>query len=155
MSGSAIARRPMGLTSWLGRRPFGTLQREIDGLLQRFESDWDGELSAGEGMPSLDLAEANGEFEIKLDVPGLKAEEIDIEVSGNSVRISGHHEEQEEEQGRTYHRIERRSGMFSRAVTLPCEVDRDRVSAECCGGVLTVNLPKCEEAISKKIAVKG
>jgi HSP20 family protein len=69
--------------------------------------------------------------------------------------LSGQRKEEKEEKGKTYHRLERRTGSFSRMLTLPCEVNADEVAAEYAQGVLTVKLPKCEEAKSKKVAVKG
>ena len=57
-----------------------------------------------------------------MEVPGVNPEEVDIEVTGNTVRIRGEHKEEKEEKGRTYHRIDRRTGSFRCAVELPCEV---------------------------------
>jgi HSP20 family protein len=90
-----------------------------------------------------------------VDVPGMKPEEIDIEVIGKTVRIRGEHKEEKEEKGRTFHRIERRSGSVFRSVVLPCAVKEDRVAAEYKDGVLKVTLPKSEEAKSHKIKIKA
>jgi HSP20 family protein len=104
--------------------------------------------------PSIDLSETDDALQIRMDVPGLKAEEINIEVSGNTIRVSGEHKEQTEEKGKTFHRIERHTGAFSRSLTLPVAVKENLVTAETADGVLTVTLPKVEAAKTQKVAVK-
>ena len=90
-----------------------------------------------------------------MDIPGMEAKDIDIQVNGHLLTISGERKEEKEEKGKTYHRIERRSGSFSRSVTLPCPVKEEAVDAQYKNGILMVKLPKAEEAKSKKIAVKS
>jgi HSP20 family protein len=89
-----------------------------------------------------------------MDLPGIKPEEIDIQLSNNVLTISGQREESKQEKGETFHRVERRSGSFSRSVTLPCAVAEDRVDARYTDGVLSVTLPKTDEAKSRKIKIK-
>jgi HSP20 family protein len=89
-----------------------------------------------------------------VDLPGVKPDDIDIRLSGNTLRLHGERKEEQQEKGRTFHRIERRRGNCSRSITLPCAVVEDEVAAEYNDGVLTVTLPKCEEAKSRKIEVK-
>jgi HSP20 family protein len=101
------------------------------------------------------LSESDNAFEIRVDIPGMEAKDIDVQVHGNTVTLSGQRKEEKEEKGKTFHRIERRSGSFSRTLTLPCAVNEDEVAADYTQGVLNVKLPKCEEAQSKRIAVKG
>ena len=69
--------------------------------------------------------------------------------------VSGERKEEREEKGKTYHRVERRVGSFSRSVTLPCPVREDAVDAQYKNGILTIKLPKTEEAKARKITVKG
>ena len=135
--------------------PFGGLQKEMDDLLTRFQSDWNGDRLPSVTIPAVDMSETDDALQIRMDMPGLKAEEINIEVSGNTIRISGEHKEEKEEKGKTYHRIERRSGSFARAMTLPVPVKEDKVAAECKDGVLTITLPKTEAAKTHKVTVKG
>ena len=71
-------------------------------------------LSAESYIPSLNLSETDSELQITMEVPGVNPEEVDIEVTGNTVRIRGEHKEEKEEKGRTYHRIDRRTGSFLR-----------------------------------------
>jgi len=137
------------------RSPFALLRQEMDELISRF---WDGEKENWFTVPyapSVDLTESTNAFEIRMDIPGLDAKDIDVQIHGSTVTLSGQRKEEKEEKGKTYHRVERRTGSFSRTLMLPCEVNEDEVAAEYNQGVLSVKLPKCEEAKSKKVAVKG
>lgn len=133
--------------------PFSGLQKEMDDLMNRFQADVNGDRLPA--IPAADLFETDDALTIRIDTPGLKAEEINVEVSGNTIRISGEHKEEKEEKGKTWHRIERRSGSFARAMTLPAQVKDDKVSAECKDGVLTITLPKTEAAKTHKVTVKS
>ena len=137
------------LTSRLRRHPLTSLREELDDLYDRmFGSDegWSGGLA-------LDLSETENTVEARLDLPGVDPEAIDIQINRNLLTISGERREEEEEKGRTYYRIERRSGAFSRTITLPSEVNEDEVAAEYKDGVLRITLPKAEEAKARKIKV--
>jgi HSP20 family protein len=105
--------------------------------------------------PSLDLAETDSMLEVRMDIPGMEAKDIDIQVNANVLTVSGERKEEREEKGKTYHRVERRVGAFSRSVALPCPVKEDGVDAQYKNGILTVKLPKTEEANARKITVKG
>ncbi len=144
------------MTSWFDRDPFRNLYAEMDNMLSRFSERWNG----GDGLPemwnpSLDLSETDKEILITMDAPGMKPEEIEIEVSGGTARIHGEHKEEKEEKGRTFHRMERRTGSFARIVELPCDVKEDTVAAEYKDGVLRVTLPKSEAAKPHKVTVKA
>lgn len=153
---TSLPTRPIrGLSSWFDREPFASLRDEMNDLLNRFSREGDGNLVLSDRIPSLDLAETDSDIEVKLEVPGIKADEIDIEVRGDTLHVSGEHKEEKEEKGKTYHRIERRSGSFSRTVPLPCTVNEAKATAECHDGVLTITLPKTEESKSRKIPVKA
>ncbi|MEZ6063156.1 MAG: Hsp20/alpha crystallin family protein [Planctomycetaceae bacterium] len=158
MTTSLTPRRPSALTPWFSRGPLASLHEELDDAFRRVWSDWEGETNGGLSRiaaPSMDISETDQNIEIKVDVPGMKANELDIEVRGDIVRISGEHKEEKEEKGRTFHRVERRSGTFERTVQMPCAVNQDDVKAEYQDGVLTVTLAKTEPAKARKIRVKG
>ncbi len=133
--------------------PFAGLQKEMDDLMNRFQADWNGERLPA--IPAADLYETDEALTIRMDIPGLKAEEINVEVSGNTIRITGEHKQEKEEKGKTWHRIERRSGSFARALSLPTPVKDDKVTAECKDGVLTITLPKTEAAKTHRVTVKN
>lgn len=149
-----LSQRPGAFSSFLGRAPFWSLRDEMDQLLSRFSDEWNsGWLTQG-FEASLDLSETDDKIEVHLDVPGIRPEEIDVEVSGNQLRITGERKEDREEKGKTYHRVERHSGSFSRTVTLPCEVKEAAIEACCDNGVLTISLPKAETVKAHKVTVK-
>jgi HSP20 family protein len=137
------------------RSPLAVLRHEMDDLISRF---WDGEQErwfSGHFAPAVDLIESPAAFEIRLDIPGMNSNDIDVQVHGNMVTLSGKRVEEKEDASKTYHRAERRMGSFSRMLTLPCEINESEVAAEYSQGVLRVTLPKCEEARMRKVPVKG
>lgn len=153
MTTALSTRASRALQPWFSRDPFVSLQQEMDDLLSRFQTDRNGDSPLALVSPSVDLSETDDSLQIRMDVPGIKADEINIEVSGNTIRISGEHKEEKEEKGKTFHRVERRSGSFSRALALPAAVKEDKVCAECKDGVLTITLPKTEVAKTQKVKV--
>jgi HSP20 family protein len=155
MTTALSSRLSRAIRPMLNIDPFSGLQKEMEDLLTRFQADWNGERIPAVTIPAADLSETDDALQIRMDMPGLKADEIEIEVSGNTIRISGEHKEEKEEKGRTYHRLERRSGSFARAMTLPASVKEDKVVAECKDGVLIITLPKTEAAKTHKVTVKG
>ncbi len=135
--------------------PLTALRHEMnDWISNIWGSGGDSGLAAS-FAPELDVSEKDTCFELRMDIPGMESKDMDIQVQGNTVTISGQRKEEKEEKGKTYHRVERRSGSFSRTVTLPCAVTEKEVAAEYTNGVLSVVLPKSEEARPKKISIKG
>lgn len=140
--------------------PLATLRDEMEELME----NWIGDAPAlrSGAQPRFDLSETDKEVEVQTDVPGFKPEEIDIEVRDDMLTIRGEQSEEKRSEenakksdGRTYHRVERRSGSFSRSIWLPCPVKTDDVEAVLKEGVLTVTLPKADEAKTCKIKVNG
>lgn len=137
--------------------PWTAMRQEMNDLMTSF---WRGNGNGGGVMsptfsPEIDVAEKDNCFELRMDIPGMEAKDLDIQVQGNSITISGHRSEEKEEKGKTFHCVERRSGNFSRTVSLPCDVTAKEVAADYTNGVLNVVLPKCEGSRPAKIAVKG
>ena len=108
---------------------------------------------AGMLSPSLDLSETPEAVQVRMDLPGMKPEDVNIEITGNTLRITGERKEGKEEKNKTY--VERRLGSFSRSVALPCPVKESDVNAEYANGVLTVTMWKSEEAKAHKIKIKA
>ncbi|MCA9240075.1 MAG: Hsp20/alpha crystallin family protein [Planctomycetales bacterium] len=155
MSTSLLPRAGRSMLPDWNRGPLTFFREEMDDLVNRFLPHDDQANSLFPVTPSLDLSETDTEVQVRMDLPGVKPEDIDIQLNGNQLRVSGERKEEKEDKGRTYHRIERRFGAFSRSVTLPCEVEEDEVAAEFHEGALTVTLPKSEQTKSRKIPVKG
>ena len=147
MSTSLTTRKPGGTSIWR-RDPIATLRDEMNELRARLWGDEGENWMAGAAVPSLDMSETDHAVEVRMDVPGMKAKDIDIQINNNILTIRGQREEEQEEKGKTYHRIERRSGSFSRSVSLPCAVSQDEVVADYRDGVLTVTMPKTDESES-------
>lgn len=148
-----VAKRERPASQW-SRNPLGALRDEMHDLFSR---TFDGEHEfwpLARIAPSLDLSETDDAIEVRMDLPGVIAKEIDIQVSGNLLTVSGERKENREEKGRTWHRVERRHGTFSRSVMLPCAINETAVEARYRDGVLTVTLPKTDEAKAHKITVK-
>jgi len=153
---TAIAKsEPRRLRTLFRRGPLESIREEMQDLISRTFGE-EGDLwSVDRITPSLDLAEADNALEVRMDIPGMEAKDIDIQVNANVLTVSGERKEEREEKGKTYHRIERRVGAFSRSVTLPCPVKEDAVDAQYKNGILTIKLPKTEEAKARKITVKS
>lgn len=144
-----------GPVSVFGLGPFRLFDSEFGNLLGRFDADWQpgGEMSSF--VPSLDVAETEDAIEVHADLPGMKPEDIDVEVVGDVLRVKGHREETRESKEKEYHRVERRSGSFSRSIMLPGEVDASDVKADYTDGVLSIRLPKKVAVKTQKIQVHG
>jgi HSP20 family protein len=141
------------LRPFAGFSPLG-IREEMEDLMSKLFGEREEIWPFGRIAPSLDLAETDQAIEARLDLPGVDPKEIDIQINANMLTVSGQRKEEKEEKGKTYHRVERRAGSFSRSVTLPCPVKDDAVDAKYRDGVLTITMPKTEEAKSRKIPVK-
>ena len=132
---------------------FDEMEKEMRELMGGY---WDPEanLPAPEFVPSVDLVERENEFEVTVDLPGLKPEEVTVEFKGGALWITGERKEEKEEKSETYHRIERRRGEFRRVLPLPTEVKDSAIEAKFTNGVLVVTVPKVEAAKSQRIEVK-
>jgi HSP20 family protein len=149
------------LTTWKPFRelaPFGDferMRRDMDRLWESFfqrgvrrsdaESEW---------LPSLDMAETKNEIVVKAEVPGMDPKEIGISLSDGLITIKGEKKQEREEKEKDYHLVERSYGTFTRSIRLPKEVQSDKINASYKNGVLTVTLPKSEEAKKKEVKIK-
>lgn len=103
----------------------------------------------------LDLSENDSAYEVKVDLPGVSPDEVDIRIDKNTLTISGERSnEQESESENEYHRVERVSGKFRRTVVLPGPVSEENASAEFVSGVLKIVIPKSEGSKSRRIDIK-
>jgi HSP20 family protein len=142
--------------------PVAQFRSEFDRLLERFFSDpWSG-TALGEGfgdggafLPTLEVVESGRELTVRAEVPGIEPKDIELNMAGDILTISGEKRLDRDEQDETWHHSERRYGSFRRSLRLPASVDAARVSAEYDKGVLTVHLPRTEASRSRRIEVKG
>jgi HSP20 family protein len=105
-------------------------------------------------MPSLDVYEEKDAVVVKAELPGMKKEEVEVNLAGENLTIKGEKKEDKEVKEDDYYRRERSYGSFLRTVALPCEVKSEDIKASFKDGVLEIRLPKTEEAKKKSIAVK-
>ena len=104
---------------------------------------------------ALDVAETGDEFLVKASLPGIKPDELEITYNANVLTIKGETKEEKEVDEKRYHLRERRYGSFSRSISLPTTVKPDAIEASYDAGVLTLHLPKAEEAKPKRIQIKN
>lgn len=152
MAGTLTPRRNAVPATW--GEPRRSMLEEAENLIGRLWEDGEDRWFMGRTVPSVDIAETDTSVEAKVDLPGVKPKEIDIQLNGNVLTVSGERKEEKEQNGKTFHRVERRSGSFSRSFSLPCPVEEDEVVAEFHDGVLTITMPKTEAAKTRKIPVK-
>lgn len=105
--------------------------------------------------PVIDLVDANGEFVLTAELPGMKLEDVEIEVVDNVFLLKGHKKQFEQWKEGDYRVAERNYGMFERSFTLPRAVLVDKIHAVFNNGVLTVHLPKTEEAKGRRIKIEA
>ncbi|NLI55364.1 Hsp20/alpha crystallin family protein [bacterium] len=133
---------------------FERLRREIDRMFEDFlPTRREGELMI---MPKIDLFETDNDVILKAELPGLKKDNIDVTVTEDEVHLKGERKEETETKKGNYVRKEINYGKFERVVSLPAEVDPEKVQAEFKDGVLEIKMPKKEEAKKKikKIELK-
>lgn len=106
-------------------------------------------------VPRVDLTETEDRFQVKVDLPGLKPEEVKVELRNGDLWITGERKEEHETKDKTYHRVERRQGQFRRVLPLPHEAAKEAIDAKVENGVLTVTVPKAESAPAQRIEVQG
>jgi HSP20 family protein len=104
-------------------------------------------------FPAVNITEDKDRYYVRAELPGMKAEDIELQVTGRNLSISGERQIQPEGENARYHRREREGGKFSRMLGLPGDIDADRVEAEMTNGVLTVAIGKSEAAKPKQITV--
>ncbi|MBW1717272.1 MAG: Hsp20/alpha crystallin family protein [Deltaproteobacteria bacterium] len=152
-----IWRRMTGFPAWdYWTSPFEQLERmrrEMDRLSEGLGRGLFREPMAGV-FPLMNVTEDKDNYYVRAELPGLKADDLDISVKADTLSISGEKKISAEDENAQYHRREREAGKFSRIVSLPTQVDTGKVEARCTDGVLTVVLPKAESAKPKQIAVK-
>ena len=149
-----IYRRFLGYPNWRIRSPFEQLERmrqQVERLYGDVSSPF--QPSHAGVFPLINLTEDNNSYYVRAELPGVTADELDIQVTANNLSISGERKIEPEEEGAKYHRRERDAGRFSRSLQLPGEIDSDKVKAKLENGVLTVLISKAEVAKPKQIAV--
>jgi len=145
----------MAITRWDPFRDVATLQNRLNTLFQDFnrgnsENEF---VSTSAFVPPVDIYEDDHKIVLKLEVPGMKQDDLDIQLENNTLTVRGERKFEKEEKEENFHRIERRYGSFYRAFTIPNTVNPDSVKADYDAGVLRIQLEKRAEAKPKQIKV--
>ena len=142
-----------GITPWRPFREIEDWERHLEDFFGRpmlrlpvEEKGW---------MPAVDIFEKDDKFVVKAELPGMKEEDIDVSVVGDTLMIKGEKKTETEVKEENYYRCERAYGSFYRSVPLPSTVDADKIEANFEDGVLEVTLPKSAEVKPKKVAVSA
>ena len=149
MFGSLSPRREGALVPTSDRFPrsFVRFEEEMEEMIQRM-------FGGMSFMPTADVAENEREFLLSMDLPGVKSEDVHVELQDRDLCVMGERKEEMEEEGKTFHRSERRYGEFRRVFPLPKTVDEEHIDATFKDGVLSIRVPKTEEAKPKHVEVK-
>jgi HSP20 family protein len=139
------------VTRWnpavLTREPFSR-------LLDNFFNEMQGEEVSNRGwVPPVDIQETEDAYRLQAELPGLTKDDISITLENNVLRLSGERKFEKDVKKESYHRIERTYGTFSRAFALPQQVNADAVQAAFENGILTITVPKAEQAKPRKISI--
>ena len=138
-------------------KPWPSLRNEMNRLFDDFfTQDFMPQpfRSMGEWAPALDISETDEAVVVKAELPGLEANDVEVTLQDNVLTIKGEKKEEKEEKSKNFHRVERSYGQFERSFRLPTAVKGDKVEAAFKNGVLTVELPKAEEAKAKSVKIK-
>lgn len=135
---------PGAITRWEPFADLGELRSQFDRLFGERDQGW---------MPAIDVVRDNGNLVIRADVPGIKPDEVKIEVENDILTVSGEHEEKKEEKEKHFLRRERRYGSFRRSMALPAGVNAKQIKAKTHDGVVEVTVPLPKEPEKQKIEI--
>jgi HSP20 family protein len=142
------------IVRWEPLREVSSLQTEMNRLFNTmFESPTVGNGGTRRWSPAMDLLETEDHFVLRADLPGMREEDVAIELEDNVLTVSGERKADHEENGEGFYRVERAFGSFSRSLTLPRGIDAEAVNAGFTNGVLEVRIPKPEERKPTRIEI--
>lgn len=144
----------MSIVRWKPRGEIFAIQDEInrvfDGLFGGMREDDSPVL-----VPPTDIVEDGEEFVVSIELPGMSKDDVKLTLKDDSLTVSGSKKRESESREDRYYRVERSYGSFCRTINLPSKVDSSKILAEFKNGILTIRLPKSEEAKPKEIAIKS
>jgi HSP20 family protein len=146
----------MSITRFDPFRQVSRLQDRMNTIFEDFlgRKLEDADFFAGAWAPPVDILEDANDLILRAELPGLKAEDVDIRIENNILTLRGERKSESKEDSANYHRRERSCGAFSRSFSLPSTVQQEKVAAEFKDGILQVTLPKREETKPKQISIK-
>jgi HSP20 family protein len=129
------------------------IQDEINCMFEGIVGPTEGDQGISRLFPPADVIENKDSFIVRAELPGLKKEDIKVTLQNNVFTINGEKKKEQEVKDQTFHKVERSYGTFHRSFELPVQVNPDDIKAEFKDGILTVELPKIEEAKPKEISI--
>ena len=142
----------MAMSRWYPIREVATLQDRVNSLFQDLSGDSQ-TVTAASFAPAVDVYENSEKVVLKLDVPGIKEEDVDVRVENQTLTVRGERKLEAEEKQENFHRIERSYGSFFRSFSLPNTVDTENVAASYNAGVLKLELKKKASAQPRQIKI--
>lgn len=137
-------------------REMRSLQDEVNRLFaSSFNRNSDNDIVRGAWNPSVDIFENKDQIVLEAELPGIKADEVNISIENNILTIHGERKFEKKDEGDNFHRVERSYGSFTRSFTLPPTVSSENANAEFENGVLRLTLAKREEAKPRRIEIKA
>ena len=130
------------------------LRREMDRLFENFVGSTPGELIGRRKYPPIDVWEEGDSLVVQAEVPGVPMDQLEVYARGAELTVKGSRTTASTT-GVNVHRQEQRGGQFDRTITLPIEIDADRIEARLADGLLTIRVPKPTQTQARKIAVRG
>ena len=145
----------MAIVRWEPFRDLLTTQREFDRLFKEAFSPMSGEteVSTRSWAPPVDIYETEDAIVLKAELPGVDPKDVEVRVEDNTLYLKGERKFEKEVKEQNYHRVERSYGSFARSFSLPNSIDAEKVKAEYKDGMLTLTMPKREEAKPKTIKI--
>lgn len=143
----------MALIRWEPFREIDSLQREMNRLFDTIAPSENGGSRGITFMPAAEMHETSDAVQLKVEIPGLEAKDLDVQVMAEAVVISGERKAETKTEEKGVIRSEFRYGKFQRMIPLPVRVQNDKVEAEYKDGILALNLPKAEDEKNKVVKV--
>jgi HSP20 family protein len=145
----------MAVSRWDPFRDLMSIQNELNRLFGRTYAGSEGGPSSGSWMPALDVFETQDKFVVTVELPGVNPDEVDVAVEDSTLTITGERKFYDNVSDEAFHRVERRYGSFARSLSLPQTADAERIEASFDRGVLTIEVPKVEQAKPKRIQIRA
>jgi HSP20 family protein len=144
----------MALVRWEPGREVDSLQSEVNRVFDAFFGGGTGNASrVRRWVPAMDLVETDDHLVLRADLPGMKRDDVEIEIKDGALTVSGERKAEHEENAEGYYRVERAYGRFSRSLTLPDGIEPDAVEASFADGVLEVRIPKPAERKPHRVEI--
>jgi HSP20 family protein len=142
----------MALVRWQPGREVDSLQSEVNRVFDAFFGSG-AESRTRRWVPPMDLIETDDHLVLKVDLPGLSRDQVNLEIKDGALTISGERRAEREDKSEGFYRLERSFGRFSRSMTLPQDIDAESVAASFADGVLEVRIPKPEQRKPHRVEI--